>query len=136
MSVAKVMWRYNGDVNSASGENWKEPPSSTILTDSSFNGDSNEENLNANLLLLIQNLLAIRENKWDIKHMKILPTQQKVIREILEKVFIYKNFAKCKTLRVLKIDVFEISDNKNIGKIFSKHELLFLNQANSSSDPS
>ena len=63
MSFAKVMWRYNGDVNSASGENWKEPPSSTILTDSSFNGDSNEENLNANLLLLIQNLLAIRENK-------------------------------------------------------------------------
>ena len=68
--------------------------------------------------------------------MKILPTQQKVTREILEKVFIYKNFTQCKTLRVLKIDVFEISDNKNIGKIFSKYELLFLNQANSSSDPS
>ena len=30
-------------MNSASGENWKEPSSSTILTDSSFNGDSNEE---------------------------------------------------------------------------------------------
>ena len=31
---------------------------------------------------------------------------------------------------------FRIPDNKNIGKLFSKHELLFLDQANSSSDPS
>ena len=35
-------------MNSASGENWKEPSLSTILTDSSFNGDSNEETLNVN----------------------------------------------------------------------------------------
>ena len=37
--------------------------------------------------------------------------------------------------RILKIDVFKISDNKGIGKLFSKYELLFLDQANSSSDP-
>ena len=31
--VARVMGRYEGDVNSASGENWKEPSSSTISTE-------------------------------------------------------------------------------------------------------
>ena len=36
----------------------------------------------------------------------------------------------------LKTDVFEIPDNKNIGKLFPKYELLFLDQAKSSSDPS
>ena len=37
------------DVNSASGENWKEPSSSKISTEASFNRlDSNGENLNAN----------------------------------------------------------------------------------------
>ena len=35
-------------MNSASGENWKEPSSSTISTEESFNGDSNEEFLNVN----------------------------------------------------------------------------------------
>ena len=35
-------------MNSASGENWKEPSPSTISTESSFNGDSNEETLNVN----------------------------------------------------------------------------------------
>ena len=34
------------------------------------------------------------------------------------------------------IDVFKILDNKNIGKLFSKYELLFLDKANSKSDPS
>ena len=53
MSVAKVMWKYKIDVNSASGENWKKPSSSTILIDSPFNGDSNEETLNLNLLLTL-----------------------------------------------------------------------------------
>ena len=55
---------------------------------------------------------------------------------MLEKVFITYKFTQCKTSRTLKIDVFKIPDNKNIGKLFSKYELLFLNQANSSSDPS
>ena len=34
------------------------------------------------------------------------------------------------------MDVFEIQDNKNIEKPFSKYKLLPLDQANSSSDPS
>ena len=59
-----------------------------------------------------------------------------MLRKILEKVFITKKFTHCKTLRTLKIDGFEIPDNKNIGKLFLKYELLFLDQANSSSNPS
>ena len=55
--------------------------------------------------------------------------------QILE-VFIIKKFTQCETLHTLKIDLFEIPDNKNIGKLFSKFELLFLDQANSRSDPS
>ena len=35
-------------MNSASGENWKEPSSATISPEASFNGDSNEETLNVN----------------------------------------------------------------------------------------
>ena len=34
----------------------------------------------------------------------------------------------------MKIDVFKISGNKNIGNLFLKYELLFFDQANSSSD--
>ena len=37
---------YKGDANSASGENWKEPSSSTISTEASFHGDNNEETPN------------------------------------------------------------------------------------------
>ena len=36
----------------------------------------------------------------------------------------------------VKFNVFKIPDNKNIGKLFSKYEMLYLDQANSSSDPS
>ena len=57
-------------------------------------------------------------------------SQQTVLRKILEKVFITKKFTQCKTSCMLITDVFEI------GKLFSKYELLFLDQANSSSDPS
>ena len=42
------MWTYKGDVNSASGENWKQPLTSTISTEALFNGDSSEETLNVN----------------------------------------------------------------------------------------
>ena len=66
VSVVSVTWTYNSDMNSALAEDWKEP-SSSILTYSSFNGDSNEETLNLNLL-------AITENKRNIKYIKILPT--------------------------------------------------------------
>ena len=37
------MWTYKGDVNSASGENWKELSPSTISSEASFNGDSNKD---------------------------------------------------------------------------------------------
>ena len=40
------VWMYKGELNSASGENWKEPSSSTISTEALFNGDSNEDTLN------------------------------------------------------------------------------------------
>ena len=59
-----------------------------------------------------------------------------MLRKILEKVFSAKKFTQCKISCTLKIDVFKIPDNKNIGKLISKNELLFLDQANSSSDPS
>ena len=42
------MWTYNNDVNSVSGENWKEPSSSTISSDGSFNDNSNKETLIVN----------------------------------------------------------------------------------------
>ena len=48
VSVAKVMWTYQDDVNSSSGESWKESLSSTISPGASFNGNSNEDTLNAN----------------------------------------------------------------------------------------
>ena len=54
----------------------------------------------------------------------------------MEKVFITEKSTHCKTSLTLKIDAFEIPDNKNIGKVFSKYELFFLHKANSSSDPS
>ena len=62
--------------------------------------------------------------------------QQKVLRKILKKVFITKKFTKCKSSRTLKIDVFEIPDKQNIGKLFLKYYLLFLDQANPNSVPS
>ena len=59
-----------------------------------------------------------------------------MLRKILEKVYVTKKFTQCKTSRSIKADAFEIADNKNVEKLFSKYELFFLNQANSSSDPS
>ena len=46
MSVGKVTWTCKGDMNSASGENWKEPSSSTKWTEALFNGGNNEETPN------------------------------------------------------------------------------------------
>ena len=40
------MRKYNSDVNSALGEKSKEPSSSTVTTEASFDDDSNEETLN------------------------------------------------------------------------------------------
>ena len=60
----------------------------------------------------------------------------KVLRKILEKVFSTKKFTQCKTSCTLQIVVFEISDNKNIGKLFWKYKLHFLDQAFCSFNPS
>ena len=51
-------------------------------------------------------------------------------------VFIAEKFTQCKMSRTLKTDVFEMPDNEIIRKLFSKFELLFMDQANSSSDSS
>ena len=59
-----------------------------------------------------------------------------MLRKILEKVFITNKFTQYKTSHILKIVVFEIPGNRNTGNLFSKYELLFLDQANSSSDSS
>ena len=42
VSVAREMWMYKGDVNSALGENWKETSSSTTSKKTSFISDSNQ----------------------------------------------------------------------------------------------
>ena len=81
-------------------------------------------------------MLSIVENEEDKNIFKYYLPQQKVLRKILEKVFITKKFTQCKTSRTLKMDVFQIPYNKNIGKLLSKYELLLLDQADSSSDPS
>ena len=47
VSVPRVMWTYEVEVNSALGETSKEPSSSTISIEASFN-NSNEETLNVN----------------------------------------------------------------------------------------
>ena len=51
-------------------------------------------------------------------------------------VFITQKFTHYKTSRTLKLDVLKISDNENTEKLFLKYEQLFLDQANSSSNPS
>ena len=75
-----------------------------------------------------------RLNK-DIKK-EILPAPTEGTTEISEKVFVTKKFTQCKTSLTFKIDVFEIPHNKNIWKLFSKFEQLFMDQTNCSSDPS
>ena len=52
-------------------------------------------------------------------------------KKILEKVFLgrcllLRNLLNVKTSSTLKIDVFKIPDNENIGTLFSKYKLLFL----------
>ena len=48
VSVPRVMWTYEVEVNSALGETSKEPSSSTISIEASSNDNSNEETLNVN----------------------------------------------------------------------------------------
>ena len=74
------------------------------------------------------------ENKWDIKYIQIVPSD--IGGGLHHNVTITWKFTHYKTSRILKLDIFKIPDKKNIGKLFSKCELLFLDQANSSSNPS
>ena len=69
-----------------------------------------------------------------MKYIQILPGA--IVEGLHHKVFITQKFTHCKTSRTLKFDAFKIPDNKIIGKLFSKYELVFLDQANSSSNPS
>ena len=84
VSVARVMWTYlpnvqgwcelippngQGDVNSALRENSKEPSSSTVSAETSFDDDSNKEALNVNKVFP-----AIME-KMDINYIQTLPAQ-------------------------------------------------------------
>ena len=62
--------------------------------------------------------------------------QLKVLRKILEKIFITNKCSQWKTLHTIKADVFELPDNKNIGELFSKYELFPLLQANLGCNPS
>ena len=81
-----------------------------------------------------RNFFRIIENKWDIKDIQILPG---AIREGLHhNAFITKKFTHYETSRTLKLDIFKMLDNKNIGKLFLKYKLLFWDQANSSSNQS
>ena len=50
----------------------------------------------------------------------------------MDKLFITKKCTQRKALHTFKTDVFELRDNKNIGKLFSKYDLFSLDQANSS----
>ena len=63
------------------------------------------------------------ENAWDGKYMQKLPGA--IGKGLHYKVFVTQKFTQCKTSRTLKINVFKIPDNKKIGKLFSKYELLF-----------
>ena len=54
------------------------------------------------------------------------PSPTKVLWKILRKVFITKKCTQYKASQTLKIDVFELIDNKNIRKLFSKYELFSL----------
>ena len=54
----------------------------------------------------------------------------------MEKLSITKKLTQRKTSRVLKTDVFQIRDDKKIGRLFSKYEVLFLDKVNYSSDTS
>ena len=58
-----------------------------------------------------------------------------MLPKILDKVFITKKCIQRKTLHTLKNVVFELPDNKNVEKLFSKYELLSLNQPDFISDP-
>ena len=54
------------------------------------------------------------------------PTPTESATENIENVFITMKCTQCKTSYTLKSDVFELPDNKNIGKLSLKYELFYL----------
>ena len=62
----------------------------------------------------------ITEKKLDINYIQTLPAeiQKNVLRKLLGNAFINEKYTQCKTPHTLKIDVFELPDNKNIAKLF------------------
>ena len=68
--------------------------------------------------------------------MKYIQAFPGAIREGLHhNVFITQKSTHYKASHTLKHDVLKIPDTKNIEKLSLKYELLFLDQANSTSDP-
>ena len=65
---------------------------------------------------------AITQCKWKINYIQTFPAQiqPKKLRKILESFFIT---TKRKTLHTWRTDVFELPDNKSIGKLFLKYQL-------------
>ena len=124
-AVSVSVTTYKVNVNSALQENPKDS-SSTISVKGSIDNGSIKEVVNVNKVLS-----ALIEQKWDRHFFQTLSAQvrQNVLRRILEKVFITKKCTQCTSSHTIKtIDICELPDNKNIRKLFSKHELLFLFQ--------
>ena len=57
-----------------------------------------------------------------MKYIQILPATREGATINIEEVFVTKKLTQCKTSCTLKIKVFRIPDNKNIGKLFSKYD--------------
>ena len=85
-------------------------------------------------LLMWIKLVSNFRKKRDIEYIQTAPREGAI--EYIGEGLHYKKIPQCKTSCTLKIDVFEIPDNKNIEKVFSEYELLSLDQSNSSPDPS
>ena len=64
--------------------------------------------------------LKFVSNKWYINYIQRLlaKIQKKVLQKKLQKVFISRKCIQRKTLHILKTDIFEIAENKNIGELF------------------
>ena len=70
-----------------------------------------------------------KEMKYKIYSYITCPNRGCYIKYWRTQIFITKKFTQCKTSCSLKIDVIEIPHNKNIETLFTKYELLFLDNA-------
>ena len=62
-------------------------------------------------------MLATIENKWDLKYIQILPGPNEGATDNIGEGLHYYELTQCKTLHILKTNVFEIPDNKKIGRL-------------------